>query len=98
MTYRLRPTVVMRSFQCLHQLPVFQEKQLLYQRWLVFCGILQRWSRGHNVRGQGQGLKKNPRPRPRLKKNPRPRIDFARTDPLEVNNSNGRGQGQGPRT
>ena len=29
-TYRLRPIVVMCSFQCLHHQQVFQEKQLLY--------------------------------------------------------------------
>ena len=38
-TYRLRH---MSSFQCLQHQPVFPEKQLLYLRWLVFCGILQR--------------------------------------------------------
>ena len=37
----------------------------------------QRWSREHNLRGQGQGLEKNPRPRPWT--------DFLRTDPLEAN-------------
>ena len=43
----------------------------------------QRWSRGHKARGQGQGHKKNPRPR---------------TDTLEAKDRNARGQGQGPRT
>ena len=48
----------------------------------------QRWSRGHKARGQGH--KKNPRPRPRTA--------FPRTDTLEANDRNARGQGQGPRT
>ena len=39
-----------------------------------FCH--QRWSRGHKARGQGQGHKKIPRPRPRT--------TFPRTDPLEA--------------
>ena len=45
----------------------------------------QRWSRGHNARGQGQGYKKNPRPRPRTA--------FPRTEPLEAKDRNARGQG-----
>ena len=53
-------------------------------------GYDQRWSRGHNARGQGQGHKKNPRPRPRTA--------FPRTDTLEAKDRNARGQGQGPRT
>ena len=52
------------------------------------CIVLQRWSRGHKVRGQGH--KKNPRPRPRTA--------FPRTDTLEAKDRNARGQGQGPRT
>ena len=52
--------------------------------------IGQRWSRGHNARGQGQGHKKNPRPRPRTA--------LPRTEPLEAKDRNARGQGQGPRT
>ena len=48
----------------------------------------QRWSRGHKARGQG--LKNNPRLRPRTA--------FPRTDPLEAKERNARGQGQGPRT
>ena len=36
----------------------------------------QRWSRGHKARGQGQGHKKNLRPRPRTA--------FPRTDTLEA--------------
>ena len=36
----------------------------------------QRWSPGHKARGQDQGHKKNPRPRPRTA--------FPRTDPLEA--------------
>ena len=50
----------------------------------------QRWSRGHRARGQGQGHKKNLRPRPRTA--------FPRTEPLEAKDTNARGQGQGPRT
>ena len=46
----------------------------------------QRWSRGHKARGQGQGHKKNPRPR----------TAFPRTDTLEAKDRNARGQG--PRT
>ena len=40
------------------------------------------------------------RPRPRTQKNPRPRprTAFPRTDPLEAENRNTRGQGQRPRT
>ena len=49
---------------------------------------VQRWSRGHKARGQGQGHKKNPRPRTAL-----PRTDF-----LEAKDRNARGQDQGPRT
>ena len=52
--------------------------------------ILQRWSRGHKARGQGQGYKKNPRPTPRTA--------LPRTDTLEAKDRNARGQGQGPRT
>ena len=50
----------------------------------------QRWSRGHKARGQGQGHKKNTRPRPRTA--------FLRTDTLEAKDRNARGQGQEPRT
>ena len=46
----------------------------------------QRWSRGHKAQGQGH------------KKNPRPRTAFPRTDTLEAKDRNARGQGQGPRT
>ena len=49
-------------------------------------GNYQRWSRGHKARGQGQGHKKNPRPR----------TAFPRTDTLEAKDRNARGQG--PRT
>ena len=52
------------------------------------CQKHQRWSRRHKARGQGQGHKKNPRPR----------TAFPRTDPLEAKDRNARGQGQGPRT
>ena len=52
------------------------------------CQKHQRWSRRHKARGQGQGHKKNPRPR----------TAFPRTDPLEAKDRNSRGQGQGPRT
>ena len=47
----------------------------------------QKWSRGHNARGQGQGHKKK-----------RPRTTFPRTEPLEAKDRNALGQGQGPRT
>ena len=50
--------------------------------------LVQRWSRGHKARGQGQGHKKNPRPR----------TSFSRTDTLQAQDRNARGQGQGPRT
>ena len=46
------------------------------------------WSRGHKARGQGQGHKKNTRPRPRTA--------LPRIDPLEAKDRNA--QGQGPRT
>ena len=49
-------------------------------------GIQQRWSRGHKARGQGQGHKKNLRPRPRTA--------FPRTDTLEAKDRNARGQDQ----
>ena len=57
---------------------------------MVYCKISsnQRWSRGHKARRQGQGHKKNPRPRPRTA--------FPRTDTLEAKDRNARGQG--PRT
>ena len=48
-------------------------------------GACQRWSRGHKARGQGQGHKKNPRPR----------TAFPRTDTLEAKDRNARGQVQG---
>ena len=48
----------------------------------------QKWSRGPKVRGQGQGHKKNPRPR----------TAFPRTEPVEAKDRNARDQGQGPRT
>ena len=44
-----------------------------------FYRNIQRWSRGHKARGQGQVHKKNPRPR---------------TEPLEAKDRNVRGQGQ----
>ena len=47
--------------------------------------LKQIWSRGHNVRGQG--LKKNPKPKPRT--------SFSNTDPLEAKGRIGRGQSQG---
>ena len=45
----------------------------------------ERWSRGHKARGQGQGHKKNPRPRLRTA--------FPRTDTLEAKDRNAQGQG-----
>ena len=54
--------------------------------WVCEVYDCQRWSRGHKARGQGQGHKKNPRPRTAL----------PRTDTLEVKDRNARGQG--PRT
>ena len=53
---------------------------------LFLISTHQRWSRGHKAQGQGH------------KKNPRPRTAFPRTDTLEAKNRNARGQGQGPRT
>ena len=50
--------------------------------------LYQKWSQGHNLQGQDQGHKKNPRPR----------TDFLRTDSLKAKDRNARGQGQGPRT
>ena len=55
---------------------------------LKYRSYFQRWSRGHKARGQGQGHKKNLRPR----------TAFPRTDTLEAKDRNARGQGQGPRT
>ena len=49
----------------------------------IFVVYLQRWSRGHKARGQGQGHQKNPRSR----------TAFPRTEPLEAKDSNARGQG-----
>ena len=57
----------------------------------ALCPRLHLWprlSRGHEARGQGQGHRKNPRPRTAL----------PRTEPLEAKDRNARGQGQGPRT
>ena len=62
-----------------------------HQRAMYTCiDSSQRWSRGHKARGQsqGQGHKKNPRPKPRTA--------FPRTDTLEAKDRNARGQG--PRT
>ena len=47
-------------------------------------------SREHEARGQGQGHKKNLRPRTRTA--------FPRTDTIEAKDRNARGQGQGQRT
>ena len=55
---------------------------------LLLVTRYQRRIRGHKARGQGQGHKKNPRPR----------TAFPGTDPLEAKDRNARGQGQGPRT
>ena len=85
-------------------LPRLITRKALYKRCLIWwqmpceqqeslnlaSDFNQRWSRGHNARGQGQGHKKNPRPRPRTA--------FPRTEPLEAKDRNARGQGQGPRT
>ena len=60
------------SKQCCHAISQQQytpEISLVNQ-----LNILQRWSRGHKARGQGQGHKKNPRPR----------TAFPRTDTLEA--------------
>ena len=57
-------------------------------RWGTTRISNQRWSRGHNVRGQ----------RPEKNRRPKLRTDFLRTNPLEAKGRNGRGQGQGPRT
>ena len=51
---------------------------------------MQRWSRGHEARGQGQGHKKNLRPRARTA--------LPRKDPLEAKDRNARGQDQGLKT
>ena len=58
------------------------------ERISVISGSCQRWSRGHKARGQGQGHKKNPRPR----------TAFPRTDTLEAKDRNARGQDQESRT
>ena len=67
------------------------KKVVPYQRTVLFSKNMgvpyrtyQRWSRGHKARGQGQGHKKNPRPR----------TAFPRTHPLEAKDRNARGQGQ----
>ena len=62
--------------------------ELRYKKKAIFGLKSQRLSRGHKARGQGQGHKKNPRPR----------TAFPRTDTLEAKDRNARGQGQGPRT
>ena len=49
----------------------------------ILINFSQRWSRGHKARGQGQGHKKNPRPRTAL----------PRTEPLEAKDKKVRGQG-----
>ena len=51
---------------------------------------MQRWSRGHKARGQGQRHKKNPRPSARTA--------LPRTDTLEAKDRNARGQDQGLKT
>ena len=52
----------------------------------IIMYLMQRWSRGHMARGQGEAHKKNPRPRPRTA--------FPRTDTLEAKDRNARGQCQ----
>ena len=89
-----------RRFLCLLQIPADRiKKTKLFERNFK-CQIIgkknairsesQRWSRGHEARGQGQGHKINPRPRPRTA--------FPKTDTLEAKDRNARGQGQEPRT
>ena len=51
----------------------------------IFKYFFRRWSRRPHLPGQGQGLKKIPRPRPRT--------NFARTYALEAKNRNARSQG-----
>ena len=58
--------------------------------WLLMAEVESR-TQGSRPRPR-QGHKKNPRPRPR------PKTALPRTDPLEANDRNARGQGQGPRT
>ena len=60
----------------------------LKQRHPALCTQVQRWSRGHKARGQGQEHKKNPRPRTAI----------PRTESLQAKDRNARGHGQGPRT
>ena len=57
---------------------------------IIYRHIIQRWSREHKARDQGQGQEH--------KKNPRPRTALPRIDTLEAKDTNARGQGQGPRT
>ena len=73
----------------LHEVFDFLWKYLLLNETLSnhICRV-QRWSRRHKA--QGQGHKKNPRPKPRTA--------LPRTDPLEAKDSNAWGQSQGPRT
>jgi len=52
---------------------------------VFFLSNQQRRSRGHNLRGQGQGIWKSPRPRPGT--------ELPRTGCLEAKNRKARGQG-----
>ena len=82
-----------RSGQEMDLAPVIAINFMCCKFFLYFSGLsrsspIQRWSRGHKARGQGQGHKKNPRLR----------TAFPRTDTLEAKDRNAQGQGQGPRT
>ena len=67
----------------------FKRLELLFYYAPVMCWYIE-------VESRTQGSK----PRSRTQKNPkpRPRTAFPRTDPLEANDRNAKGQGQGPRT
>ena len=58
----------------LTRLKIIKKLKLCTLQFQVATTFNQRWSRGNNLRGQGQGLEKNPRPR----------TGISRTDPLEA--------------
>ena len=83
----LPPSVIRLS--CISLFSMELKSANFFQKKVTFgSSYHQRWSRGHKARGQGQGHKKNPRPR----------TAFPRTDTLEAKDRNARGQGQEPRT
>ena len=79
------PKVYLSKLANFHKIEGKNLNQRLKNYLPFIISNMQRWSRGHKARGQGQGHKKNPRPRPWTA--------FPRTDTLEAKDRNARGQG-----